>query len=469
MQSASDCSVKERRCRRILNRTLDYVVVVDESGVIDYVSSAVERLLGFSPDELVGTDAFEYVHQDDQARVRDDFETKLANPGVETSVTYRVQTKEGDYRWVEAKGRNYFDDPVIDGVLLSVRDFTERKRKIEELTTERDTRSALQTELASATSIPAFATTVCEALTAMDAITFAEVLQESQNDPAETIAAAGERPEPGGGGAQENVTLPVEYEGITRGTLVANVDPSLEEEARSTELLAESADLLGYAIADEERRRALAAEKWVQVTLTVDSADTPLSRAVATAGNPVTVTAILPHDDRDALCYLVPDERDQFLEAARETPGIDRVRPMGDERVQAVVTDPCPGDIITDHGGELERARVEATTSIMTVRFPDGMSFDPVLEALSTQFSDVSISEFTTDATQPDEDGDPLAGLTDRQREVLEVAYQSGYFEKPRSNDAAAVAETLGIARPTYDEILRAAHRNLLEELFGSD
>jgi predicted DNA binding protein len=52
---------------------------------------------------------------------------------------------------------------------------------------------------------------------------------------------------------------------------------------------------------------------------------------------------------------------------------------------------------------------------------------------------------------------------------VLEVAYRSGYFEKPRTNDATEVAETLDIARPTYDEILRAAHRNLLTELFEAE
>ena len=81
----------------------------------------------------------------------------------------------------------------------------------------------------------------------------------------------------------------------------------------------------------------------------------------------------------------------------------------------------------------------------------------------------MAISEFTTSASDSETDRDPLAGLTDRQREVLEVAYRSGYFEKPRTNDATEVAETLDIARPTYDEILRAAHRNLLTELFEAE
>ena len=136
VQATPHLSAKERRCRRILDRTADYVVVVTESGTIDYVSPAVERLLGYAPDELIGTDAFEHVHSDDIELVRDDFETKLENPGVETGVTYRVRATDGEYRWAEARGRNYLDDPVIEGILLSVRDITDRKRKIEELIAE---------------------------------------------------------------------------------------------------------------------------------------------------------------------------------------------------------------------------------------------------------------------------------------------------------------------------------------------
>ena len=53
--------------------------------------------------------------------------------------------------------------------------------------------------------------------------------------------------------------------------------------------------------------------------------------------------------------------------------------------------------------------------------------------------------------------GDPLAGLTERQRQVLAVAHHGGYFEKPRAQNASEVAESLGVSRPAYDEVLRAA------------
>ncbi len=58
-----------------------------------------------------------------------------------------------------------------------------------------------------------------------------------------------------------------------------------------------------------------------------------------------------------------------------------------------------------------------------------------------------------------------LDSLTDRQYEVLGVAYEQGYFEFPRGGSAEDVADELDIAVPTFTEHLAAAQRNLLDEL----
>ena len=66
--------------------------------------------------------------------------------------------------------------------------------------------------------------------------------------------------------------------------------------------------------------------------------------------------------------------------------------------------------------------------------------------------------------------GDVLAGLTDgltdRQLEVLQTAYFSGYFEEPRARSASDVAASLGIAQPTFSSHLHAAERKLCAKLF---
>ena len=56
--------------------------------------------------------------------------------------------------------------------------------------------------------------------------------------------------------------------------------------------------------------------------------------------------------------------------------------------------------------------------------------------------------------------------LTDRQVEVLQTAYLSGFFEWPRETTGEEVAETLDITQPTVNRHLRVSERKLLELLF---
>ena len=59
----------------------------------------------------------------------------------------------------------------------------------------------------------------------------------------------------------------------------------------------------------------------------------------------------------------------------------------------------------------------------------------------------------------------PLDALTDRQREVLEVAYGLGYYDVPRGSSTSEVAVELGVDDSTVAEHLQRAERNLLGAL----
>lgn len=61
----------------------------------------------------------------------------------------------------------------------------------------------------------------------------------------------------------------------------------------------------------------------------------------------------------------------------------------------------------------------------------------------------------------------PLDDLTDRQQEVLETAYDMGYFEVPRTTSAEAIAAELDLDGSTVVEHLQRAERNLLAQFLG--
>lgn len=56
--------------------------------------------------------------------------------------------------------------------------------------------------------------------------------------------------------------------------------------------------------------------------------------------------------------------------------------------------------------------------------------------------------------------------LTDRQIEILRVAFDAGYFDWPRDATGEDVAEELGISSPTFSQHVHAAQRKLLATLF---
>lgn len=61
----------------------------------------------------------------------------------------------------------------------------------------------------------------------------------------------------------------------------------------------------------------------------------------------------------------------------------------------------------------------------------------------------------------------PLESLTERQREVLETAFESGYYDVPRCTSTADVAEELGVDGSTVAEHLQRAERNLITTLLN--
>lgn len=67
----------------------------------------------------------------------------------------------------------------------------------------------------------------------------------------------------------------------------------------------------------------------------------------------------------------------------------------------------------------------------------------------------------------PAESGDVAALLTDRQREVLDVALDLGYYEVPRAATHADIAAALGLSTGTVGEHLQKVERRVFGSLFG--
>ncbi len=120
----------EERFRALVRNSTDVIAVLDAEGITRYVSPAVERVLGYTPDERVGTSvlAAGLVHPEDEDRVRRAFDEVVAGPDAELRVQFRLRHRDGSWRYAEAVGRNLLGDPSVGGVVVNYRDATERRR-----------------------------------------------------------------------------------------------------------------------------------------------------------------------------------------------------------------------------------------------------------------------------------------------------------------------------------------------------
>jgi two-component system, NtrC family, sensor kinase len=120
--------------RSLVQYTSDNIItIMDPNGTIVYQSPAIERLLGYRVEELIGANAFEYIHPEDVERVLGVFVQTLESGGVSPLVEFRFRHADGSWRHLEAIGNSLLENVNVSGMVVNSRDVTERKRAEGEL------------------------------------------------------------------------------------------------------------------------------------------------------------------------------------------------------------------------------------------------------------------------------------------------------------------------------------------------
>jgi len=124
----------EERFRSLVQNAADVVCVLDPRGVYQYVSPAVEHILGRTQAETLSKDSFATLHPDDQEAARAAFRALLSQPGGSTmSLVLRARHADGSWRSLEVLATNLLHQPSVAGIVLNYRDVTERERLEERL------------------------------------------------------------------------------------------------------------------------------------------------------------------------------------------------------------------------------------------------------------------------------------------------------------------------------------------------
>ncbi len=119
----------EARFRLLAEKMSDLVCLHEPDGRYLYISPSCRRLLGYAPEDLLGTNPYDLFHPEDLERIRSDAHEKALEGRGDVSVTYRIRKRSGEFTWFET-----LTEPILDEsgrvvrLQTASRDVSERKR-----------------------------------------------------------------------------------------------------------------------------------------------------------------------------------------------------------------------------------------------------------------------------------------------------------------------------------------------------
>ncbi len=118
----------EARYRRLAETGNDIVTEFDLDGRFRYLSPAVERITGYSVDEVLERPANSFVHPDDQARVEAEIKQSITSEGGRL-IEFRHICKDGRVIWMESRPQIARDPATGKAVAVTdvIRDVTDRR------------------------------------------------------------------------------------------------------------------------------------------------------------------------------------------------------------------------------------------------------------------------------------------------------------------------------------------------------
>ena len=126
------------RQREVHNRALienapDAITLLGTDGLLKYLSPSTQQILGYAPEEQMGSNPAEFTHPDDLPALLKLLDDLGQEPGKVVTTQYRFRHKDGSWRWLESTITNLLAEPSVQAIVFNFRDITERKQADETL------------------------------------------------------------------------------------------------------------------------------------------------------------------------------------------------------------------------------------------------------------------------------------------------------------------------------------------------
>jgi PAS domain S-box-containing protein len=273
------------------------------------------------------------------------------------------------------------------------------------------------------------------------------------------------------------LSIPLVYNDLTHGvlTVYATTQDAFDETA--TAVLAELGETIASALSAIERKNALLTTSVTRVEFAIDDPTFVLSRLAQDAGCTLSYQGDVQQSTEGSYVFVTVEDASlgEVAEVASQIVAIDDVQQISADGEGGVLrlrlTQLFLALELADHGAVFREATADPDSTTLVIDIPDSIEVRAITRLVREMFADVELrSKQTLDqAMEHDLYSKFLDKLTERQLEVIQTAYYSGFFESPRESTGEDVAETLGISPPAFYKHARTVQRKLFATLFDEN
>ena len=272
-------------------------------------------------------------------------------------------------------------------------------------------------------------------------------------------------------------SIPVVHEGTVYGVLGVYADRPGAFSPVERDVVGRIGEIVGHAIGAIERKRALMSEEIIELEFLIEDVFAAYDPPVE-IDNTIVFDHIVPIAEGEFLVYGRADRDvlEILSEAVELVPTWKAVTPRTDSDPSRFELHLCDEKVFTAvaaRGGYIDRAELDGGDFRLCIHLAPEVEVRNLIDTIVEEFPGAELlrrQQFRRETENyTDIRRHLISGLTDRQRAVLDTAYNAGYFAWPRETTGADLAQTLDIAPPTFHYHLRRAEEKVMDAVYRAE
>ena len=116
----------EAKLQAMVKYSPDLITIIESDGSVRYHNPAIERILGYKPEDRINQFFADLIHPDDLPKVQAYLIELLNTSGLGKPIEYRQRRIDGSWVEMEAIGNSVLQDASLNGILLNSRPIASR-------------------------------------------------------------------------------------------------------------------------------------------------------------------------------------------------------------------------------------------------------------------------------------------------------------------------------------------------------